>query len=127
MPSARDKFEALAEAWEPSSASPSPLLVTRMYLWVNSTGAKKEGVSPRLSAMVKALRAQLDKEHPTWYESMWDGHDYCRVCGERYRMENLSMCTHCDALHGPCHMGSGGLASNGNSLCAACHVGEIVG
>ena len=131
MPSARDKFETLAESWEPSSSttpgSPSQWLVTRMYLWVHSDGAKREGVSERLEKMVKALRAQLDKERPTWYEDLWEGHDYCKECGERYRMENLSMCTHCAALFGPCHMYSGGSAPNGNYQCAACREGEIIG
>jgi hypothetical protein len=129
--SASADFEALAQSWEASSVSqppPSPLLVARMYLWIHSAGAKQEGVSERLRNMVDALRARLEQQNPDWYENqMMEGHDYCRVCGERYRCENLSICTHCSAQFGPCHRTSGGLAHNGNYRCGSCGVGEIVG
>ena len=129
--SAHEEFEAMAREWEASGSvvpdSPSELLVMRLYLWIHSQGAKADGVSEELQKMVATFRARLDKGDPDWYENQWDGRDFCRVCKEQYRMENLSMCTHCSALYGPCHRGSGGLAPNGNYRCGACESGEIIG
>jgi hypothetical protein len=125
------QYEAMAEAWEADGFNtpedPSQLQAASMYLWINSAGAKQEGVSQRLRKYVDALWATLNKKNPNWYESQFDDHDWCKVCGERYRWENLSMCTHCSSPFCPSHGASGGTAPNGNYLCSKCGVGEIVG
>jgi hypothetical protein len=125
------QYEAMAEAWEEGGyktpADPSFGEVSRMFLWIHSPGGKKEGASQRLRNFVDALRGVLDKKYPGWYDGQFDDHDYCKVCGERYSWENLSMCTHCSAAICPSHRYGGGLAANDNYLCPSCGVGEVIG
>jgi hypothetical protein len=125
------RFESMARGWEETSfetpADPSRLLAATLYLWIQSSGARKEGVSDRLREYTAALWGVLDKKWPGWYDSQFDDHDYCGVCGERYRWENLSLCTDCGAAYCPSHRHSGGPAPNGNDRCVKCGMGEIVG
>src|SRR5438105_340949 len=131
MSSAAEQYEALADDWEAAGfhtpEDPSFGQVSRMYLWIHSDGAKRQGVSERLRQYVGALQATLEKKYPGWYDAQFDDHDSCKICGERYRWENLSMCTQCSAAICPSHRASGGHAPNGNYQCPACGAGEIVG
>src|SRR5437764_10802316 len=82
------QYEALAEGWEAAGfdtpEDPSFGKVSRMYLWIHSNGAKREGVSERLRNYVGALQARLEKKYPGWYDAQFDDHDSCKICGERY-------------------------------------------
>jgi hypothetical protein len=128
--SPRERYEAEARAWD---AAGRPALDASMWgtaalsLWVQSDGAKRETVSARVTEYLAALRAALDAESPGWFDGMFEDRDVCAACGERYRMENLGLCTDCGALYCYRDRASGGKAPNGNDRCARCGVGEIVG
>ncbi|HTM49938.1 MAG TPA: hypothetical protein VL285_14700 [Bryobacteraceae bacterium] len=70
------RFENMGRRWEETSfetpADPSRLLAATLYLWIRSSGARKEGVSDRLREYVAALWGVLDKKWPGWHESQFD-------------------------------------------------------
>jgi hypothetical protein len=128
--SPHERYEAEARAWDEAGRpelDASRWRTAAFHLWMQSEGAKREAVSARVRDYLAALRASLDAESPGWYDGMFDDRDVCAVCGERYRMENLALCTECSALYCYRDRASGGTAPNGNDRCPRCGVGEIVG
>lgn len=125
-----ERYEAEARAWaEAGRPTPDDGLwrTALLYLWVNSQGAKRQGVSARLAEYLAARRAALDARYPGWYDGLFDERDFCAECGERYRLENLAICTDCGARFCFRHRSGGGPAPNGNDRCARCAMGELVG
>lgn len=127
--SASQKFEDEAARWEETGQLASnEWLLTILTCWINSKGAESGGVSDRLKRYRQAAEEYVEKKlGPAWYGSFLRIRDSCSICGESFRLENLSMCTHCDVLLGYCHRSEGGYTPNGNLKCPRCKDGEIVG
>lgn len=125
-----EQYEAEARAWDEAGRprlDPGMWHTATMYLWVHSRGAARQGVSARVTDYLAALRGALDAAYPGWYDGLFDERSSCAHCGERYRWENLAVCTACGAELCYQHRGAGGAAPNGNDLCVRCGVGEVVG
>jgi hypothetical protein len=123
-------YEEEAAKWESSGelqwAGKNEYALVKLLCWLNSTGAKKNGVSERLMRYAAAAKARFDGLGYDWYGDLLRQRDYCSGCGETFRVENLSLCTHCDAMLGYC-CSNGKRLPNGNQLCPRCDEGEIVG
>ena len=122
-------FQALADKWE-SAGRPAKLLIDvpwsmlALMSWTHSDGAKKEGISEGIARFEYESRRRMDKRFPGWYDDLLFERHHCEGCGERYRMENLSMCTNCQRIC--CYWCSTGeRAANGNRA-HSCG-GEFVG
>ena len=98
-----------------------------LRLWLDSEGAEKDGVSEPLRNYYRAAAQLLLQQDEDWWDNLLRVRDTCSRCGETFRVENLSFCTHCDALLGYCHARTGVKAANGNPACPICKDGEIVG
>jgi hypothetical protein len=129
--SASRLFEEEARVWE----STGEIMRERTFsyglaplrLWLHSDGATKDGVSERLREYYWAAAQVLREKDEDWWDDLLSDRDSCSMCGETFRVENLSFCTHCTALLGYCHALTGGKAANGNPACPVCKNGEIVG
>ncbi|HEX4231140.1 MAG TPA: hypothetical protein VHZ07_20855 [Bryobacteraceae bacterium] len=124
-------LEAEAERWEKTGEIDSRRKswdgLGALRWWLDSKGALADGISPRLRAYYFICRLQMGRAYPGWVEELMRERDYCCICNETYRGENLSFCTNCTSLFGYCHSGDGGTAANGNPLCPVCRVGELAG
>ncbi len=122
------KYEDEAAKWEETGQfdyfSKGRYSFVRMHLWLDSRGARFEGVNERLQRYYWALKEELKPE--SWYDDFLNERDICRECGESFSYENLSFCTFCEANYGYCHK-PGGFGTNGNPVCPLCGKGEIVG
>ena|ERR1022692_336589 len=130
--SASQMFEEEATRWEETGemqvGCSTEYGVTVLRCWIHSEGAKAEGVSERLNRYHAAAEETMkNKLGPHWYDHFLRTRSCCRICGTGFRLENLGMCTHCDALIGYCHQFEGGMAPNGNLKCPRCKDGETVG
>jgi hypothetical protein len=128
--SASQKFEAEAARWEETGqmSCSNEWLLTILRCWIHSKGAEADGVSDRLKRYHQAAEELIEKNLGSgWYDRFLRTRDACSICGEGFRLENLGMCTHCDALIGYCHQFKGGFAPNGNLKCPRCEDGETVG
>jgi hypothetical protein len=130
--SASQKFEEEAARWEETRQMQetgwNEWGLTILRCWIHSKGAEADGVSERLKRYHEAAEEQMEKKlGPDWYDRFLRTRDACSICGTGFRLENLGMCTHCDALIGYCHQFEGGLAPNGNLKCPRCKDGETVG
>ena len=127
---ASQKFESEAERWE-ETGTLSPVneyYATKLHCWIGSSGAETDGVSERLKRYHAEVEAQITQAlGGNWYDKFLRVRDRCSVCGEGFRLANLGLCTHCDALIGYCHQFEAGLAPDGNPKCPRCADGEIVG
>jgi len=123
-------FEEEALRWEETGELQGdcarPYGALRLDCWIRSKGAQQDGVSYRLKRYCEAADEALQRSNPDWYDDFLSIKDSC-MCGETFRYENLSLCTHCYVSLGYCHQFSGGLAANGNPKCPVCEMGEIVG
>ena len=124
------RYEQDAAKWH-DAGRPVPEKLDHWYVvilncWCASSGAKNEPISPQLEDYRHMLMNEIDRRYPKWLDEMFDGREHCRTCGESWRSENMSLCTHCPATFAPCHM-PGEYTSNGNPLCSSCGIGEIVG
>src|ERR1041385_2476074 len=66
-----EQYASEARAWDDAGRprlSPAAWNTALTYLWVNSAGAKQEGISAELADYVLASRSALDAAHPGWYE-----------------------------------------------------------
>ena len=124
------KYEEHAARWEASGRAPAALLTSEWQLltlrcWLYSEGAKAQSISPLLAEFAHESFAAIEARAPDWYEALLRERDHCSGCGERYRVENLSVCTKC--LNTYCFRCDAftPLAPNGNRL-HSCG-GEIVG
>jgi hypothetical protein len=125
---ASEMYEAEAALWEQTGElQENEYMLLTLRCWFISNGAAATGVSMRLRDYCAAALRAGESRAPGWYEALLRVREACSVCGETYRIENLSLCTHCEAMLGYCHQLSGGTASNGNPLCPRCGIGEIVG
>ena len=125
-------FEAEAARWEKTGRMQKGVSnaygMTTLRIWITSKGAKADGVSERLKRYHKAAEEHIKKKlGPDWYDKFLRVRSSCHICGEGFRIENLGLCTHCDALIGYCHQLKGGFAPNGNLKCPKCKNGETVG
>lgn len=130
--SASQKFEEEAARWgetgEMQECGSDEYAFTKLRCWIGTGGAKTDGVSERLTRYYAAAEATLEQRlGPDWYDKFLRTRAACSLCGTGFRLENLGMCTHCDALIGYCHQFDGGFASNGNFKCPKCEDGETVG
>lgn len=94
------RFEAQAARWDAHGRAPSLLesgdwQLLALRCWLTSDGARKEGVSPMLAAFVEESAQALQARFPGWYDRLLATRDYCERCGERYLIENLSLCSRC--------------------------------
>lgn len=126
---ASQKFEEEARLWEETGkfqrSGQDRYAFLQLQCWLLSAGAKADGVSKRLKRYYKAADKRFGGQD--WLDDFLRIRDNCSLCGASYRLENLSICTHCFISLGYCHQGEGGLAPNGNFRCPSCKVGEIVG
>lgn len=129
--SASKLFEEEARVWETTGEINHQRAfsygLAKLRQWLDSDGATKDGVSERLRNYYQAAARLLFKKNKDWWDDLLSDRDYCSVCSETFRVENLSFCTHCTALLGYCHALTGGKAANGNPACPICEVGEIAG
>ena len=117
MPAHQD-FEWKAAYWEFNGRSPDCLArgweLYLLLLWLESPGARTEGVSELLEEYYSAS----DLASPGWYWDVTDFKEYCGWCssGLDYSAVNLQHCTGC---HRPrCYQCSRTpYAPNGNSRC----------
>ena len=126
---ASQKFEEEAARWEAAGEMQADArTLTILRCWIRSKGAKTDGVSERLQRYHEAAEEWLKQQlGPDWYDKFLRTRSSCSICGEGFRLENLGLCTHCDALIGYCHQFDGGVATNGNLKCPKCKDGETVG
>jgi hypothetical protein len=123
--SARHKYETLAARYFETSDRRHLLegwgLAIAMW-WTTSTGGKRDGVSDAVRAYLDVCTKDLPKY---WLLNFIDERDYCRQCGQRFQVDNMSMCTNC--YDGYCWRCVGGAEyhPNGNHRCFC--GGELVG
>ena len=121
------KLETNAKLWMESGQDVSHLAKSwqffQLYCWVVSPGGKQTEKSPTLEAYIAACHDENGGS--SGWGSMLRERQYCDRCGERYRLENLSVCTGCGNL--TCYRcpPRGGKHENGNRLCSC--GGEVVG
>jgi hypothetical protein len=124
--SVKDRYEALAAAWQLAGRSSTGLLsgweLLQLQCWSHSDGAKRQSFSSTLSDY---LNASVNAQSADWVEDLCGDRESCRVCGEVYRVENLQLCTDC--LDTYCYRCAAAQtsATNGNPSCSC--GGELVG
>jgi ribosomal protein S27AE len=124
--SARQHFESIARRWS-TAGKPNSMLVDGYRLialrgWTYSPGGKTEGVSEELAAFVRASEAAQPEK---WLDAYLSQRETCSRCGESYRFENVSLCTHCHRTYCYKCASSSARAPNGNATCSC--GGELVG
>ena len=127
MSTFKERLNTALTRWIESGKSSTELFATeyermRVYLWVFSPGAKKEEVGEDLIEFGRANRQAIGNEN---YDRMLRKREYCSLCGETYKLENLSICVNCDNLFCYRCTGQYGTASNGNRRCSCGE--ELVG
>jgi hypothetical protein len=99
MPSAPSIIAIIERALEQGEFDAGPVEAMAALLWLT----ENEAVFPRTNeavAMIKTFwKARSDDEDAYW--AFLSGHDICAECGERYRIENLSVCPNCFNLYCP--------------------------
>lgn len=132
-PSIAVAYERAAAQWDSGGrqlltgiAKPYAL---RLCLWVASPGARTEGVGPLVAAYSAAIAESMALWTDDWFHRALRDSADCPDCRQPWRLENLSLCTHCPAVFAPCcqrhyHIVK---ARNGNPECPICHTGELVG
>lgn len=128
---ANELFEEEARQWEACGVIAEERKFAwglgQLRCWLHSEGAMVDGVSERLQRYYKAAAGAMAKRNEGWWDELLDMRDSCSACGESFRVENLSFCTHCQCGLGYCHALVGGKAKNGNWQCPICKQGEVVG
>lgn len=128
--SASQKFEEEARLWEETGelqwCGKNEYGFIKLRCWIDTKGAAVDGVSERLHRYHEAVEAKYARWGDKWCDDFLRNRDWCSVCGESFRLENLSLCTHCQVLFGYCHYPME-KAANGNPKCPRCEHGEIVG
>ena len=69
------------------------LVALRCWHW---DYAKEPGARPLIAEFLAASEAQ---QPAGWFDAVLAQRECCKRCGGRYRIENLSICTRCQALH----------------------------
>lgn len=129
---ARAIYEAAARQWH-TAGRPTPIttpLETAVALWwLGTPNVERLGVDPLVLEHLRAQSAYHERSNPQWMNRLLRMTTWCRDCGERWHLENVSQCTNCDAEFAPC-CASDQLNTrwaNGNYACPRCTKGEIVG
>jgi hypothetical protein len=122
-----ERYELLAEQWRASGPTEFALLegyrLIALRCWTYSEGGKSDGISDLLRAFVRACeQAQPDG----WLDAYFAERESCKTCGERYRFENVSLCTACSRTYCYRCREQRPRAPNGNPACP-CGNGELVG
>lgn len=123
----RERYERLARQWDENGRQEQDLRqdygLIAMRCWAWSAGGKAEGPSELLRDYIKASEAV---QRVDWLDAYFSEPEHCRQCGERYRFENVAVCTACSGTY--CYRCAGGFAKapNGNTACP-CGNGELVG
>lgn len=92
-------FARYAQAWaakgrgEEGLLADVSLVALRCWHW---DYAKRPDADPLLGEYLAACEA---RQPAGWFDAVLARREYCSRCGIRYRIENLSICTRCDALH----------------------------
>lgn len=130
--SATLQYLSKATAWD-EQGRPENLLISNDYSlmalesWVLSMERWKGGEPDSLIRdYANACGDAKDASQPGWRDRLYAERSHCELCGERYRIENLAICTDC--LRNYCHrcfIHFKGTAPNGNTL-HSCG-GELVG
>jgi len=120
------RFESLAHEWDANGRPASRLLegyaLIALQCWTHSTGGKSDGASETLRQFEKASAAA---QRDGWIDDYLSERESCRVCGERYRFENVRLCTHCSGTYCYRCAAERPSAPNGNNTCGC--GGELVG
>jgi hypothetical protein len=125
MKSAKAKYEELAQKYfetkDPRHLLHDWDLATALW-WKTSKGAKHDGVSESLQAYFDICTEGFPKD---WIYAYIDHRDNCSSCGESYRVDNMSVCTHCFRNYCWRCVGEQKKHPNGNPACGC--GGELVG
>ncbi len=120
-------LEETATRWEAAGRRPSLLLrgldLVALRCWISNT----EGKRPAISDTLSAYSAACDAAQPEgWYDALLAERDECRHCHQRYRVENLAICTLCTRTY--CHfcLNERPRAETGQAICF-CSEGEMAG
>ncbi|MEA5567630.1 hypothetical protein [Anabaena sp. UHCC 0399] len=127
MANFRERIKTAAQRWKDSAKSDTELFskdYDRMlvFLWCHSRGGKTEGYSDDIAEFAQANKAAIGDDN---YNKMLRTREYCDGCGERYKLENLSICVECCNLYCYRCVGQRGISSNGNYRCSCS--GDLVG
>jgi hypothetical protein len=127
MANFREKMKQAVKLWQENNKDEAYLFPDDydrilIYLWCHSQGAKKEGFSEEIAEFAAANRKAIGDAK---YDEMMRFKDYCDFCGQRYKLENLSICINCRNFY--CYRCSTnrGLCANGNYRCVC--DGDLVG
>jgi hypothetical protein len=116
----------MAANWDAQGRPPTLLLeghgLIALRCWSWSEGARIDGMSEVLQAFLHETSAAQPEG---WLEACLSDRGTCGVCGERYKLENLKLCTHCSRTYCYRCASERSMAINGNPACAC--GGELVG
>ena len=96
----RERYLAAATAWD-AAGRPDTLLYTNEYqllalrCWFQSDGAAREGRDQVVADFGDACEKTSEVDSPHWWGRLLAFRLNCDRCGERYMIENLSICTKC--------------------------------
>jgi hypothetical protein len=126
------RYEERAAEWDKAGRDPfflfgDPYEYVRLNLWMSTEGAQREGISPLLKDFRQAsIDRLLTRYAADWMDDFCMQRGFCYRCDQRYKYENLSLCTRCDKTYCPSCRWRFEKAPNGNQLHDGCG-GEIVG
>jgi tetratricopeptide (TPR) repeat protein len=114
-------IETLAQRWENAGRPEAALLAgmdnLRASCWIASPGGRKTPLSELGAAFVAASRVRSSVN--------LSERRHCSSCDERYKLENLGVCTACGNKYCYRCTPAGGTHANGNQACGC--GGEVVG
>jgi serine/threonine protein kinase/Tfp pilus assembly protein PilF len=117
----RSWIETHAQRWDQAGRPEAALLAgmdnLRASCWIASPGGRKTPLSELGAAFVAASRFRGSVN--------LSQRSHCSSCGERYKLENLGICTACDDKYCYRCTPAGGTHANGNQACGC--GGEVVG
>jgi hypothetical protein len=125
MKSAKQKYEELAQKYfdtnDPQYLLKGWGLATAVW-WSYGKGAKHDGISETVKNYLEVCQRGL---YERWIDAYIDERDNCSLCGESYRVDNMSVCTHCFSFYCWRCVGRRETHPNGNYACGC--GGELVG
>lgn len=125
-------YEAAAQQWH-DGGRPTPTakpLDTAVGLWwLGTPKVERLRVNPLVLEHLVAQSTHHKAQNAQWLNAILRMSTWCRYCGEQWHIENVALCTQCDAEFAPCCAPSRLHArwANGNPVCTRCFNGEIVG
>lgn len=102
----KSKYLEAALAWDAAGRPTGQLCsddypLTALHCWVGRKPADEPPDLALIRAYAEASIAWREQNDPGWYDAFLGTRSYCERCGERYRVENLAICTGC--LREICH------------------------